>query len=50
MIPTVVGALGTITAKFEKYLESLGIQIRIEHFQKSVLLGTDRIIRKVLRH
>ena len=47
-IPIVVGALGTITTKFEKYIESLGIEIRIEHVQKSALLGTARIIRKVL--
>ena len=45
VIPIVVGALETIT-KFGKYLESLGI--RIEHVQKSALLGTARIIRKVL--
>ena len=29
VIPIVVGALGTITTKFEKYTESLGIEIRI---------------------
>ena len=40
VIPIVVGALGTITTKFEKYIESLGIEIRIEHVQKSTLLGT----------
>ena len=38
VISIVVGALGTITTKFEKYIESLGIEIRIEHVQKSVLL------------
>ena len=48
VIPIVVGALGTITTKFEKYIESLGIEIRIEHVQKSALLGTARTIRKVL--
>ena len=48
VIPIVVGALGTITAKFEKYIESLEIEIRIEHVQKSALFGTARIIRKVL--
>ena len=42
MIPIVVGTLGTITTKFEKYIESLGIKIGIEHVQKSVLLGTAR--------
>ena len=46
VIPIVAGALGTITTKFEKYIESLGIEIRIEHVQKSALLGTARIIRK----
>ena len=46
----VVGALGTITAtaRFENYIESLGIEIRIEHVQKSALLGTARIIRKLV--
>ena len=45
---SIIGALGTIATKFEKYIESLGIEIRIEHVQKSALLGTARIIMKVL--
>ena len=48
VIPIVVGVLGAITTKFEKYIESLEIKIRIENVQKSALLGTARIIRKVL--
>ena len=48
VIPIVVGALGTITTDFEKYIKSLGIEIRIDHVQKSALLVTARIIRKVL--
>ena len=48
VISIVVGALGTITTKFEKYIESLGIEIRIEHVQKSALLGTARIIKVLL--
>ena len=47
VIPTLVGALGTITTKFEKYIESLGIEIRTEHVQRSALIGTARIIRKI---
>ena len=48
VIPIVVGALGRMTT-FEEYIEeSLGIEIRIEHVQKSALFGTSRIIRKVL--
>ena len=46
VIPIIVGALGTI-ATFEKYIESLGIEIRTEHVQKSALLGIARIIRRV---
>ena len=48
VILIVVGALGATATKFEKYIESLGIEIRIKHVQKSTLLGTARIIRKVL--
>ena len=32
-IPIVVGALGTITATFDKYIESLGIKIRMDMFR-----------------
>ena len=48
VIPIVVGALRTISTTTEKYIESYRIEIRIEHVQKSALLGTARIIRKVL--
>ena len=48
VIPIVVGALRTITKKFEKYTESLGIEIRIENVQKSALLGRARIISILL--
>ena len=48
MIPIVVGAFAAITKKFEKYTESLKIEIKIEHVQKSALLTTARIIIKVL--
>ena len=48
VIAIVVGASGTITSKLEKYVKSLVIEIRIEHVQKSALLGTARIIRKAL--
>ena len=39
VIPIVLGALGTMTTKFEMYIESLRIEIRIEHVQKSALSG-----------
>ena len=37
-----------IITKFVKYIQSLGIEIKIKHVQKLALLGTARIIRKVL--
>ena len=48
VIPIAVWALETISTKFEKYIERIGIEIRMEHVQKSALLGTTGIIRKVL--
>ena len=48
VISIVVGALGTITTKFEKYMESLGIEMKIEHVQESALFGTARIIKALL--
>ena len=48
MIPIAARALGAITTKFEKYIENLGIEVRIEQDQKLALLGTARIIRTIL--
>ena len=48
VIQIAVKTLKVITTKFEKYKKSYEIEIRIEHDQKSVLLGTARIIIKVL--
>ena len=48
VIPIAVGVLETITTTFAKYTESLSIKIRMEHVQKSALLGVAKIIGKVL--
>ena len=45
--PVVVGALVTITKNFEKWIEKIGIKIKAEHLQKTAILGTARILRKV---
>ena len=47
VIPIVVGALGAIT-RFEKSIMEAEIQLRVEHVQKTALLGTARILRLVL--
>ena len=47
VIPVVIGALGTVTKHFEKWIEKLDMDLTIEALQKPCLLGTLRIIRKV---
>ena len=44
----VIGSLGTITNNFESWLEKLNLKSSIELMQKAALLGTAKIIRKVL--
>jgi calcium-sensing receptor len=43
----VVGALGTVPKKLNDYLKLIGIRNRVETLQKSAILGTARILRKV---
>ena len=49
MIPVFLGALGSVTKNFEKYLDKIGIKIDLHTVQKTTLLGTARILRKVLQ-
>ena len=48
IIPIIVGDLGPITTDLEKRIEQLNTEIGIEKLQKTPLLGTARILRKVL--
>ena len=48
IIPVVIGALGSVTRNFEKWIQKLDLGITAEMLQKPCLLGTARIIRKVL--
>ncbi|XP_063593739.1 uncharacterized protein LOC134770710 [Penaeus indicus] len=45
VIPVVVGALGAITNWLGKFMQEIGIEICIEHVQKTALLGTARVLR-----
>ena len=47
VIPVVVRALGAISTDFEKYIAAIGIEMRVEHAQKTALLGTARILSLV---
>ena len=48
VIPIVVGALGAVSNKLDKWIEKLGIHIRTELLQKTALLGTARTLRRNL--
>ena len=48
VIPVVIGALGVISIDFHKYMEKLEVEARVEYIQKTALLGTASISRKVL--
>ena len=48
IIPVVIGALGTVTKDFEKWLEKLDLDLKIEALKKACLLGTAKVIQKVL--
>ena len=49
IIPLVVGSLGTISKQFSNRLKQIGIIAGAAQVQKTVLLGTARILRKVLK-
>ena len=48
VVPVVIGALGTVSKKLEKWIDRIGIKLNIEHLQKTSILGTARILRKTL--
>ena len=44
----VIGALGCISKGFSGWMDTIGIKLNVGMVQKSVFLGTTRILRKVL--
>ena len=48
VVPIVIGALGSIPKKLREHVEQLGIAPNITTLQKSALVGTANILRKVL--
>ena len=48
VLPLVAGALGTPTKALEKIFKTIGIETKITELQKTVLIHTSRILRKVL--
>ena len=48
VIPVVIGALGAVSRSFDGHIGRLEVRVPIEVIQKTALLGTARILRKVL--
>ena len=48
VVPVVIGALGEVSNRLDTWLEKLGVTIRTGLLQKTALLGTPRILRKLL--
>ena len=48
IVPVVIGALGSVSAGFDRWMGKLGITCNVGVMQKTALLGIARIPRKVL--
>ena len=48
VIPIVLGVLGTVPLRLKGNLKAIGVDTSISLIQKSALLGSARILRKVL--
>ena len=48
IIPVIIGALGATPSRLPKRLKEIGINTKIVELQKTVLLHSARILRKVL--
>jgi hypothetical protein len=49
VILVIIGATGIVTKGLEKYLETIPGKHSIDSLQKTAVLGTSHIIRKVLQ-
>jgi hypothetical protein len=49
IIPGITGATGTVTESVKKNLEAVPEKYLIDSLQKTAILGTSHIIRKVLQ-
>ena len=48
IVPVVIGALGAVSSDIQYHLDSVGCKLKISDLQKTALLGTAHILRKVL--
>ena len=48
VVLVVIGALGTVSVNFKKYMKQIGVKGSLDVIQKTALLGAAKILRKVL--
>jgi hypothetical protein len=48
VIPVIIGATGTISKSFRKYMSTIPGTHEVKELQKTAILGTAHILRKVL--
>ena len=48
VIPVIIGATGTISKTFRKYVSNIPGNHEVKELQKTAILGTAHLIRKVL--
>ena len=48
VIPVIIGATGTISKSFRKYVSNIPGKHEVKDLQKTAILGTAHILRKVL--
>ena len=48
VIPIIIGANGTISKRFRKYVSNIPGKHEVKEVQKTAILGTAQILRKVL--
>ena len=48
VVPVVIGVLGAVSVNFKKDMKQIGMKVSLEVIQKTALVGTAKILRKVL--
>ena len=48
MIPEIIGTTGTVSKTFRKYVSNIPGNHEVKELQKTAILGTAHILRKVL--
>jgi hypothetical protein len=48
VIPVIIGATGTISKSFRKYISNIPENHEVKELQKTAILGTAHILQKVL--